>query len=157
MLAVEGRSGSGKSRFAATIAAGLGATLIRMDEIYPGWDGLQAAVTVLHEQVLVPLAAGEPARWRLWDWAGDRPGAWHEVPATERLVVEGVGCGADVLTAYRSGLIWIEASADVRRERAMARDGDTYAPHWERWARQEDAFYAANDVRGQADLIIENG
>ncbi|WP_212998067.1 TIGR03618 family F420-dependent PPOX class oxidoreductase [Winogradskya consettensis] len=81
--------------------------------------------------------------------------AW--VPATDRLVVEGVGCGADVLTAYRSGLIWIEAPDEVRRERAMARDGDTYAPHWERWVRHEDAFYAANDVRGQADLIIQNG
>lgn len=28
------------------------------------------------------------------------------------------------------------APDEVRRERAMARDGDTFRPHWERWAEQ---------------------
>ncbi|MFI5934678.1 dephospho-CoA kinase [Actinoplanes sp. NPDC051494] len=156
VVAVEGRSGAGKSGFADTLAAALGASLIRMDEIYPGWDGLLAAVTTVHDRVLVPLAAGRPARWRLWDWANDGPGQWHEVPATDNLVVEGVGCGARALRPYTSGLVWIEAPEAVRHRRAMARDGDTYAPHWRRWARQEEAFYRANDVRGRADLIIEN-
>jgi len=30
----------------------------------------------------------------------------------------------------------------VRYERAMARDGDTFRPHWERWAGQEEALLA---------------
>jgi hypothetical protein len=51
----------------------------------------------------------------------------------------------------------VDAPAGRRRDRALARDGATYAPHWERWARQEDEFYAADQVREHADLIVDNG
>ncbi|MEU8820164.1 dephospho-CoA kinase [Actinoplanes sp. NPDC048796] len=156
VVAVEGRSGAGKTELARELAVAFGAPLIRMDDLYPGWDGLRGGVTALHDWVLRPLAAGEPVRWLSWDWAADRyADAWHEVPRTGSLVVEGVGCGARVLAPYVSGLVWIEVPDALRRERALARDGATYEPHWERWARQEDEFYGTDDVRGRADLIID--
>ena len=34
------------------------------------------------------------------------------------------------------------APDEVRYERAMGRDGDTFRPHWERWAAQEEALLA---------------
>ncbi|SNY68499.1 dephospho-CoA kinase [Paractinoplanes atraurantiacus] len=155
VVAVEGRSGAGKTELALRLAAALSAPLIRMDDLYPGWDGLRGGVTALHDWVLKPLADGEPVRWRSWDWAADRYAGWHEVPRGDSLVVEGVGCGARVLAPYISGLVWIEVPDALRRERALARDGATYEPHWERWARQEDEFYGTDDVRGRADLIID--
>ncbi|MEV4347278.1 dephospho-CoA kinase [Actinoplanes sp. NPDC049596] len=157
VVAVEGRSGAGKTELARPLAEGLGAPLIRMDDLYPGWDGLRGGVAALHDWVLAPLGAGRPARWRRWDWAGDGYAEWHEVPRTGFLVVEGVGCGGRVLTPYVSGLVWVEAPDELRRRRALARDGATYEPHWERWARQEDDFYGTDDVRGRADLIIDGG
>lgn len=43
------------------------------------------------------------------------------------------GCGAWDADADLS--IWIEdPGEDERRRRALARDGATYAPHWQRWA-----------------------
>jgi hypothetical protein len=36
----------------------------------------------------------------------------------------------------------------------MARDGDSYAPHWRRWADQEDAYVAAEDPVARADLVV---
>jgi hypothetical protein len=160
VLAVEGRSGAGKSTFAAAVAAELGAPVIRMDDLYDGWDGLLAGADALLEWVLRPLAAGRPARWRRYDWGRGEYAEWHETvpgPPTGTLVVEGVGSGARQAAPYLSGLVWLEAGADVRRARALARDGDLYTPHWRRWARQEDRYYAAHDVRSRADLTVTTG
>ncbi|WP_306216327.1 nucleoside/nucleotide kinase family protein [Actinoplanes sp. RD1] len=156
VIAVEGRSGAGKTTSARVLAAELGAPLIRMDDLYPGWDGLRAGSDALGKWVLRPLAEGRRARWRRWDWAAGRYAGTHEVPAGRHLVVEGVGAGAAPLRPYLSGLIWVEAPEPLRRRRAMARDGGTYAPHWERWARQEDEYYGSDHVRDHADLVIEH-
>ncbi|BEL03016.1 AAA family ATPase [Actinoplanes sichuanensis] len=156
VLAVEGRSGAGKTTLARAVAARLGAPLIHMDDLYAGWDGLQQGVTALHDWVLVPLAEDRPAVWRRWDWAAGAYAEEHPVPDAAWLVVEGVGAGGRVLRPYICGLIWVDSPTVIRKRRALDRDGQTYAPHWARWARHEDAFYAAEQVRENADLIIEN-
>jgi hypothetical protein len=92
--------------------------------------------------------------WRRWDWAAGAYAGELPVPGSDWLLVEGVGSGGRVLRPYLSGVVWIEAPAAVRKRRALARDGQTYAPHWTRWARQEDAYYAADQVREAAGLII---
>jgi hypothetical protein len=40
--------------------------------------------------------------------------------------------------------VWMQAPTSSRRARALARDGDTYRPHWDRWAAQEEAHVTAN-------------
>ncbi|MDR7275446.1 cytidylate kinase [Catenuloplanes atrovinosus] len=156
MVAVEGRSGAGKTGLARALAHTLDAPLVRMDDLYPGWDGLLGGVGALREWILEPLAARDPIRWRRWDWAAGTYRDWEPLTVGTDLIVEGVGCGARALAPYRSGLVWIDAPEAVRRRRALERDGDAYAPHWDRWARQEDAFYATNQVRAHADLVIDN-
>ncbi|MBX6384650.1 MAG: dephospho-CoA kinase [Microbispora sp.] len=157
VLAVEGRSGSGKSTLATAVAAALAAPVVRMDDLYDGWDGLQAGVDALLEWVLRPLGRGERARWRRYDWTRGRYAEWHEVPATGILVIEGVGCGPREAGPYLSGLVWLEAGEEIRRARALARDGEVYAPHWKRWAEQEERYYARHDVRSRADLVVFTG
>ncbi|MEU8383587.1 hypothetical protein, partial [Streptosporangium sp. NPDC048865] len=154
VLAVEGRSGSGKSTLATAVAARLAAPLVRMDDLYPGWDGLLGGVDALVEQVLRPLDLDRPARWRRYDWAEGAHAEWHEVPATGILVLDGTGSGALAAAPYLSGLVWLEAADEVRKARALERDGDLYAPHWDRWAAQEERFHARDDVRARADLTI---
>ncbi|PRX19786.1 hypothetical protein CLV67_10951 [Actinoplanes italicus] len=156
VVAVEGRSGSGKTTLARAVATGLGAPLLHMDDLYAGWDGLRDGVTTLHDRVLLPLAEGRPAVWQRWDWTTGAYAEEHRVPDSDWLLVEGVGSGARVLRPYLSGVVWIEALDAVRKERALARDGQTYAPHWARWARQEEAYYAADQVREAAGLILGN-
>jgi predicted kinase len=156
VVAIDGPSGSGKTDFAATLAERLpGANLLHMDDLYPGWDGLERAVADLYDQVLAPLARGEAPAYRRWDWEHDRYAEWHGLPATDVLLVEGVGSGAVSGAGLESVLIWLEADRSVRFQRGIERDGDSYLPHWQRWAAQEDALFAADATRGRANLILD--
>jgi uridine kinase len=155
VIAVDGPSGSGKTSLAAAVAARLDAAVVHMDDLYPGWDGLTAGVDAVTEQILEPLARGERAAYRRWDWHRDGWGETVPIPATGLLVLE--GCGASVLPAgaYAAVRVWVDAPTAVRRERGIARDGDAYAPHWERWRGQEIAMFAADGTRDRADLIVD--
>jgi len=156
VVAVDGPSGAGKTDFAAALAERLlTAQLLHMDDLYPGWDGLAQAVADLHDQVLVPLARGEQAAYREWDWEHKRYAGWHRLPATDLLLVEGVGSGARPGWPLVSTLIWLEADHDERLRRGIDRDGESYRPHWLRWAAHEEALFAVDGTRSRADLIID--
>jgi cytidylate kinase len=157
VLAVEGRSGAGKSTFADRVADELAAPVVRMDDLYDGWDGLLAGANALLEWVLLPLSLGRPPRWRRYDWDRGEYAEWHTAAVSDALVVEGVGSGARQARQYLSGLVWLEAGEGVRKERALARDGEVYGPHWSRWAAQEERYHAAHGVRARADLTIVTG
>lgn len=159
LLAIDGRSGSGKSTLARAVLACLGdAFLLEVEALYPGWSGLEAGVRRLVE-ALEPLTATppRPGTATTWDWQRDAPGAPLVIPVTPVLVVEGVGAGTAALAAHRTLLVWTTAPDDVRRRRALARDGDTFAPHWAEWARQETRHFDADPTEAAADLVVEDG
>jgi len=156
VVAVDGPSGAGKTDFAGALAVRLpDAHLLHMDDLYPGWDGLDQAVADLHDQVLAPLSRGEPAAYRRWDWEHDRYAGWQGLPATNLLLVEGVGSGAARGAELEAVLIWIEADSDIRFRRGIERDGEPYLPHWQRWAAHEAALFALDGTRERADLIMD--
>ena len=70
------------------------------------------------------------------------------------LVVEGCGVGVRATAPYLSLLVWMDAPHDERMRRGIARDPG-YRPHWERWARQEQAMYDAEQTRERADLRVD--
>lgn len=151
LVLIDGRSGAGKSTLARLVVAGWpGAQLLALDDVYPGWDGLDAGVETVCRDVVRPYAADRVGRWRAWDWAADAPGAVHDVDPARPLVVE--GCG--ILTADTMPLapvrVWLEAAAGIRRRRALDRDGDAYRPHWDRWAAQEERHLRRDRPRARA-------
>jgi uridine kinase len=156
VVAIDGPSGAGKTDFTAALAERLpNAQVLHMDDLYAGWDGsLRKAVASLHQQVLAPLAHGDRAAYQRWDWEHGRYAEWQAVPATNLLLVEGVGSGARPGAELESTLIWIEADRDLRFRRGIERDGESYLPHWQRWAVQEEALFAFDGTRDRADLIM---
>jgi para-aminobenzoate synthetase len=107
--------------------------------------------------VLEPLAAGRAARVPRYDWAARQ---WAEPAALEPpevLIVEGVGAGARRAAAFESLLVWLDAPTAVRKQRALARDGETFTPYWDMWAAQEDAMLARERTPQRADLVIDTG
>ncbi|WP_231580906.1 MULTISPECIES: hypothetical protein [unclassified Leucobacter] len=181
VVLVDGRSGSGKTTIAGALvpllgdALGAPAELLRVEDLYPGWDGLAAGAAS------VP-AALRTGRYRRYDWiAGD----FAEECGIERgrpLVIEGcgalsaenlaaarawaagsgAGAGAGVDAGARAAAgavlpVWIELPADERRRRALARDGETFRPYWDRWASQEDALAARTHPTALAREILHGG
>lgn len=143
LLGIDGRSGTGKTTLARAVvdqlaARGVTAPCVHMDELYAGWQGLAGAPRALHRQVLNPLRSGEAASYRRWDWArGSYARHPVRVPAAEVVVVEGVGATHADPGAYDL-TVWLSAPTPIRRARALSRDGEVFAPHWDTWAAQED-------------------
>lgn len=154
---VDGRSGSGKTTWATALARRTGARLLSLDEVYPGWDGLEAAEAHVIDHVLAPLAEGRDGRYRTWDWARARPGEWRAVDAALPLVVEGCGALSPASRSLAHHGVWIELDDAARRARAIARDGEPFAREWERWARQEEWHARLHDPRGCADEVVDGG
>ncbi len=160
VIAVDGRSGSGKSTLAAALverlrAAGTDVALLSMEGLYRGWDGLDAGAALLARAVLVPLAAGDPGSYEAWDWQTDGPGSLVVVAPADVLVIDGVGSGAASAEAAPSTLVWVSAPTPLRKARALARDGATYAPYWDAWAQTERDHHVAAGTRERADVVVE--
>jgi uridine kinase len=147
---IDGRSGSGKTEFASALAQREpGSQLVRLDDIYPGWDGLDAASAAV-PGILATL------RWQRWDWRMSRFADWHELDPARPIIVEGVGALSRASRPLADRAVWVETDDATRKQRALARDG-YFAEFWDRWAQQEDRFIARENPRVLADLIVDTG
>lgn|SRR5690606_8481469 len=154
VVAIDGLSGSGKTELGLAVGAALGAPVVHMDHLYPGWDGLAESVEILVEEVLAPLARGEVAAYRVWDWHQDGWNGRLEVPPSDLVVVEGCGSSVGPAGEYASLRVWLEAPLDARMRRALTRDGESFRTHWEQWAAQESAVFGRDGTRAKADLVL---
>jgi uridine kinase len=157
VLAIDGRSGAGKTRLAAELSAALGAAVVSLEDLYGGWDGLDRGIGALVSEVLEPLAAGLTVRVPRYDWVTRTWGEPAVLEPPEVLIVEGAGAGARRAAAFESLLVWLEAPTAVRKQRALGRDGETFAPHWDMWAAQEEAMLARERTQERADLVLRTG
>jgi gluconate kinase len=149
VVLIDGRSGTGKTTLGAQVAEQLGAQLVHLDDLYPGWDGLRAAADAVVTDVL-----GAPSGYRRWDWVGDAPADWASVDPDLPIVVEGCGALSRASAPLASLRVWLEADDTVRWDRAIGRDGEVFAREWDRWAAQEQAFIATEDPAGLADVVL---
>jgi uridine kinase len=165
MILVDGRTGSGKTTFAAALQNRLfqkgesAPRVIHMDDLYEGWDGLQAGVDYLIRQILNPLSRREGASWQEYDWAaGSRTGAWREFRGGTPLIIEGVGSLSRIAAEQADVTIWLEADQAVRQARIAARgaEGDGDGSWFAMWTAQEADFYAREKSDEMADLRISS-
>ena len=154
VVLIDGKSGVGKSSLADVIASHLDATVVHLDDAYPGWNGLDAGRDVVIDSVLVPLAAGLPGQFRTWDWHRDTAGEIVTVNPTDAIVIEGCGISTPRSRSLASTVIWVDCSESERRIRLFGRDGDAYSEYLEAWDRQVDAHIATNDPIGTATTIV---
>lgn len=151
VVLVDGRSGTGKTTLGNALAAELDATIVHLDDVYPGWDGLQAAADSVVRDVL-----GVPSGYRRWDWVTSAPADWVPVDPAAPIVIEGCGALSRASAPLATFRVWLTAEEGERRRRALDRDGETFARQWERWARQEEAFIAAETPQTLADEVLRS-
>ncbi|TFB92858.1 ATP-binding protein [Cryobacterium sp. HLT2-28] len=157
VVLIDGPSGAGKSTLADRLAAawpGEEPVLVRLDDIYPGWQGLDAAVEHLTRQVLTPRADGLPAAWQRYDWANARAAEWHPVDPACPLIVEGCGALAAAHLPFSEIRVWLAADDGVRKKRALARDGDMFRSHWDEWQHEWEAYLGRDDPEHGATIRL---
>lgn len=120
--------------------------VVHLDDLYPGWDGLQEGSRIVAESV---LRADNPGFYR-WDWYADRNAEWVALDPTANLIIEGAGAltNASVRAAKARVAdprannvlsVWVELESEERKRRALLRpDGEGFAPFWDKWAQQEE-------------------
>ncbi len=155
VVAIDGPAGSGKTTLAEQLAAQLsGAQVLNTDQLYSGWDGLAEGARRLVDAVLLPLSEGAEGIVRPWDWTASSEGEPRALPACTTLIVDGAGSGSRAAAQFLSIIIWLDADAQLRRQRATQRDGEIFAEHWDRWAAQERELFEREQTHERADLVI---
>jgi hypothetical protein len=163
IVAVDGRSGGGKSTLAAKLQiAGPRSAIVHTDDI--AWHhSLFGWAELLATGVLEPVRAGRAVAYRPppWDERG-RPGAVEVPGGLELLIVEGVGAGQRDLTPLLDALIWVQSDHAEAERRGLARDidsgvnGDEEASRafWQSWMAEELPFVAQQRPWERADVIV---
>jgi cytidylate kinase len=158
LVVVDGPAGSGKTTYAAALAAALGdAPVVHMDDLFGGWAGalVPDVWRRLEAQVLAPLRNGATARYQMFDWDADEFGGWIDVAAHGMLVLEGVGSAALPVDPWAVLRVWVEVPPDLRLARGVTRDGLAMRGHWLRFQETEDAHFASDGTRDRADVIVD--
>jgi uridine kinase len=159
IVGIDGPSGSGKSHLAAPLSALMAAPIVEIDD-FVSWDCFGGWWPRFEEQVLTPLLAGQDATFqaRDWtDWYGSSLGAWKTQPWSPTIILEGVTCTRSATVGRLVYAAWVEAPADLRLARGLARDTthDGKEELWQRWMREEEEFFAADGTRDRADTIVD--
>ena len=158
VVLIDGRSGSGKTSLARLLVARWPlrgrVQLVALDSLYPGWDGLADGVEAARELILRPHARGLVGVWERWDWEASEPAEAHAVDPSLPLIVEGSGLLTTATARLGDVRVWLESPAQSCMRRALDRDGDTYRPHWKRWAEQEERHLSRDEPTRRATHVF---
>ncbi|HEX7739161.1 MAG TPA: 4-amino-4-deoxy-L-arabinose transferase [Marmoricola sp.] len=153
LICIDGPAGSGKTTLATAVAAHTAGHVVHMDDLYPGWSGMDGADAEV-ASLLEPLARDEAGSYRRFDWEQDAYAERVWVPPTPYLILEGVNSGNRRWARWCTVLAWVEADEATRLARGIARDGEGVRGRWEQWMLEETDLYSREATRARADLTM---
>ncbi len=171
VVAIDGRSGVGKSTLAAAIASEFGdVVVIEGDDFYGGasaaqYDARTPAENVEHviewrrqRPVLDDLRAGRTARWQRYDWAAFDGSMSPELASAEPapiVILEGVYSGRPELRDLVDLAVLLVVPDDVRAEYLARREGADFRDEWfERWEAAEQHYFGWVRPEDAFDVVV---
>lgn len=163
IVAVDGRSASGKSSLAALLhdAVQLSA-IVHTDDI--AWhESFFEWTDLLRLGVLLPLRSGSAVNYRPPAWIDHGRAGAITVPAgLDLVIVEGVGAARRALADVLDAVVWVQSDFVEAERRGIDRDIDqgsngdrTQAiAFWHEWMTEELRFLADDRPWERADLIV---
>jgi uridine kinase len=170
LVALDGRSGAGKSTVAVQVGAQVGALVIDGDDFYRGgtdayWDALGPAEKMdlvidweRQRSLLEQLRRGEAVTWQPYDWDADdgRLGAPVTAGPAAVVLLNGAYSARPELSDLYSQRVLLTVARDVRRERLLRREGERYRAEWEaRWSEAEDLYFDVLMPPAAFDLVLD--
>jgi len=171
VVALDGRSGAGKSTIAPLVAAKVDGVVVDGDDFYAGgsgdmWDAMTAAQKVDHvidwrrqRPLLEALRRGESIGYHPYDWNdedndGPAPHQIH-VESAQVIIVDGVYSGRPELADLVDLSVLILIDDDIRRAQLLAREGEDYRRDWEaRWTEAELHYFGQVMPPEAFDLVL---
>ena len=182
-VALDGRSGSGKSTIAGLVAEMMGTdqagrplvTVIEGDDFYSGGSIQRWLARTLADRartvidwrslraVLLALRGSGQAVWGAFDWESEN---WDgdDIPLSAELVhcqvtpvvlLEGAYSARPELADLIDLRVLLTVPPAVRRAQLLAREGDGYRADWEQvWSEAEDYYYGSVVGREWFDLVL---
>ena len=110
VLAVDGRSSSGKTTLAARLQDVVKRSAVVHTDDIAWWHSRFGWADLLINGVLVPFHRGEPVNLHPPGWAGHgRQGSIEVAARCPLLIVEGVGAGRSEASHLVDALVWVQA------------------------------------------------
>jgi uridine kinase len=174
LIAIDGRSGSGKSKLARSVAREVGAAVVLADDFFGGGDDSHwLSVSVegrvdhvldwrrLRREALEPLLNGRRAKFHPLDfepgvgWVG-----WKDeimcVPPVDVVILEGAYSARPELEDLIDLSVLVEASEPVRTHRLLARQGEDFMRRWHAvWDDAENLYFGRLRPPELFDLVVK--
>jgi uridine kinase len=173
LVALDGRSGTGKSTIAKRIASQLGGVEITADDFWVGgknseWDAKNPQERAeqaidwrrIRNEVLEPLLAGRQTSWHPFNWKAGEGLAEDTIDSEPKplIVLDGAYSARPELSDIIDLAILVEVhDDDDRRSRLVNRENADYMAAWHaRWDPAEDYYFTNVRPRGSFDMVISN-
>jgi uridine kinase len=156
LLALDGRSGTGKSTLSAALAERLGAVVITQDDFYTGGTLAEWATRSAREkadrvidwkrlrfEVLEPLLSGRAARWRSFNWEMLEGLSDLEIVAQPApvIILDGAYSSRPELADLIDLSILVQLDDATRRERIRNREGADFVAAWHPVWDEAEKYY----------------
>lgn len=159
VIAIDGRSGGGKTTLARGLARELNAALLSTDD-FAWWHSLFDWTQMLLENAVAPLRLGLPVEYTPDAWTErGRPGC-ISARASEFVVIEGVGALQTAMREQVDVAIWVQSDAEEAKRRGLIRDLDERPDpaeaerFWNEWQTAENEFQQAQKSWAIADWWV---
>jgi uridine kinase len=165
LISIEGLGGAGKTTSGEALKNLLGnAYVIGVDDFIvkeklaePSWENGTFDRARLEREVLEPAVTGVPIAHRRLLWQSNILSEPLVAPPCHHLIVEGISAAHPDIAHYYDFKIWIDAPADVARDRGRARDGSSEnAQYWDLWSENDRRYQEAHHTRESSDFVVDN-
>jgi hypothetical protein len=154
VIAVDGRSASGKTTFAKRLSSVLNTPLVHTDDLawhhsfFDWWP-------LMLEQIIVPFRAGQAIDWKPEAWTAQGRTGSIQVPQSSILILEGVSVTRQELSEHIDLPIWVETDPQVAEARGLERDGPDGRDFWFEWQASEKPFLERDQPWTRAKIIVD--
>ena len=165
IIAIDGRSASGKTSFASLLCSSLSCPVIHTDDFY-----LPLALRTeeimrnyfghmdlerLKNEVLLPLTKGESVVYRPFSCKSQTFPSETVIPPPRVVIIEGTYSLFPTLCPFYDVRIFLDTKK--QRERLLAREGEEGLLRFSRlWIPREEEYFSTVKPEGICDFVIEN-